>query len=271
MLIIPETIKAGIKEHAATLPNQEVCGYCFFDDGTVHSMLNIDPDPVNNFRIDPDTHINITETFTNPIIYHTHHGEGVPARLSDRDVIASKALKIPYLLYHSTFNQWDYFDPSDINPYPLINNNYTPDKVEFYLNYPWAFERSDCYALFRNYYRGRLGINLRDFPRGHSPSAVLDPGWNLFLDNYESEGFRLLDRDEELREHDVILMCLVGDNVHHCAIVVDAAKRHAIHVTCVDGDDGQLIPKMSEKFVYGWHGYWYERTRAVIRHRSLEA
>lgn len=268
-IVIPQPIIDQIKDHAASKPNEEVCGYAFLDEGFSIPMNNVDPDPVNHFAIDPDDHLAIIETFANPVIYHTHHGDDVPGTLSDRDIIASKALKIPYLLVHTDYNHIDYFDPASINPYPLLDNPYHPSEVDFYLGVPWAFERSDCYALFRNYYRGVLGIELNDYPRGASPADVTLKTWNLFTDNYEREGFRKLDDDEPLQLHDVILMTLVGSQVHHCAIVIDADKRHCIHTTCLQANDGTLIPKLSERFVYGHRGYWVDCTRLIIRHRSL--
>lgn len=267
---IPQTVIDQIYMHAEGNKNQEVCGYADLEQGIVYPCENIDSDPVNHFMIDPDAHVSLTETFNNLCIYHTHHGENAIGQLSDHDVISSKATKSPMLMVDTHYGYIDYFDPASINPYPLRDNPYTPGDVEFYLGWEWRFERSDCYALFRNYYRGRLGIELNDYPRGASPADVTLPTWNLFTDNYEREGFRKLDHDEPLRDHDVILMCLIGNQVHHCAIVVDAAKRHCIHVTCAQSNDGELIPKLSEKFAYGHHGYWVDHTRLVIRHKSLD-
>ncbi|WP_208350456.1 C40 family peptidase, partial [Aetokthonos hydrillicola] len=59
---------------------------------------------------------------------------------------------------------------------------------------------------------------------------------------------------------DVILMCIVGDRTHHCAILLDPSTGKALH----NLGEGRL----SEVFMYG--GYWVERTRAVIRYSRLE-
>jgi proteasome lid subunit RPN8/RPN11 len=269
-LTIPQSILDQIYFEQENNPDREVCGYALLDSELVIPVDNTDPDPENHFRIDPEAHLEITETISDPlIIWHTHHKDDQPGRLSDNDIISSKALRIPYLVLHTGFNDIDYFDPGLINPYPLLDRPDDPTKIDFYLGWPWAFERSDCYALFRNYYKGMLGVDLTDYSRGHSPMAVCDPDWNLFLDNYHAEGFRKLLSHEPLQDHDVILMNLIGPNVHHAAIVTNAERRTILQVTCNTGDNGELIPGLSGEYNYGHRGYWVEHTRAVIRHKSL--
>jgi len=256
--VIPEIIKSAIKALALANPTKEICGYAILDSGLVMPCDNVATDKAKAFRIDSETHLEMIEAYSDAIIYHSHVTDSVPAILSEADILASKALNIPYLVYHVDFDEWDYYDPSSLDSYPLLPNPHPIDSVEFYLGKRWSWERFDCYTLFRNFYRGVLGIQLKDFSRKGGEESIASPDWNQYVDNYQSQGFRKLEPNAPLQNYDVLLMCLVGNQIHHAAIVVDAQKKLAIQML----GEGRL----SEMFkVTDSH---LTRTRLVIRHRN---
>ena len=257
--IIPEQIKTKIAALARANSEEEICGYAVLATNLVMPCENLATDKARTFRIDPDIHLQVLEAHSDAIIYHSHRGDDTAAILSETDIVASKALKMPYLLFHVDFAEWDYYDPSGLDPYPLLESPHSPKSVEFYLGHRWAWERWDCYSLFRNFYRGFLGIELKDFSRKGGEDSIASPDWNQYVQNYKSQGFRKLEPNEPIQNYDVLLMCLVGHQIHHSAIVVDAEKNQAIQML---GND-----RLSEKFVIT--DSHLARTRLVIRHENL--
>jgi proteasome lid subunit RPN8/RPN11 len=248
-------IKQQIIAHAQHLPNLETCGLICGD--RIFPCGNIANNPKEAFEISTDYFEEINAATPVTAIYHSHWQDSQPALLSPTDISNSKASKIPYLLYHTAFGQWDYYSPGDIYPYPLIPNLHSPKSLEYYLGWKFEYNRSDCYTLFRSYYKGMLGVELPDFPRGDIEETT-SPDWDMFTDSFVSCGFRKLVSGEPLQINDVILMCITGSCTHHAAILLDPSTGKALH----NLGEGRL----SEIFMYG--GYWVERTRLVIRYSN---
>ncbi|MBN3993817.1 MAG: hypothetical protein HWQ36_25880 [Nostoc sp. NMS2] len=251
--MIGSQIKQQIMAHSQQLPNLEVCGLVCQD--RIYPCANIAENPKDCFEISTDYFEEVNAVTPVTAIYHSHCLDSQPAILSPTDISNSKASKLPYLLYHTAFGQWDYYDPGDIYPYSLTSNPHSSKSLEYYLGWRFEYNRSDCYTLFRSYYKGMLDIELPDFPRGDIEETT-SPDWDMFKSNFEKVGFRQLEASEPLQANDVILMCIAGDRTHHAAILLDPSTGKALH----NLGEGRL----SEIFMYG--GYWVERTRAVIRY-----
>jgi proteasome lid subunit RPN8/RPN11 len=243
-------IKCQIINQAIATPDVEICGV-ILNNGEIVQMNNCAIEPQHNFIIEQSKFDLIADSAV--AIYHSHCLDSQPAILSPNDIANSKASKLPYLLYHALFKEWDYYNPDDIYPYPLIPNPWLAKELPFYLGWKFDYNRSDCYTLVRSYYKGVLGVNLPDFPRNNIQETT-SPGWNMFVGNFERAGFRKL-TDEPLRTNDVILMCISGAQTHHSAILLDPKNGKALH----NLGEG----RMSELFVYG--GYWETATRFVCR------
>lgn len=256
---IPAEVKNQIRKYALDNSNQEVCGYWLPSSNTILKTENVAHDPVNSFTIDPDYHLSVVKRFPNAIIFHSHLGESTPAILSQRDIISSKALKMPYLLYHVDFDEWDYFDPNSLDSYPLVENPYSPDMIEYYLGKPWQWDRWDCYTLWRNIYKGILDIELRDFSRGGNEGAVLSPSWNQYLENYESQGFTAVSKEQPLQNWDVLLMCLIGTQIHHALIVVDATNNIGVEIVG-EGRVSERV-KITKSHI--------NRANPIVRHKNF--
>lgn len=250
------------KDHIATLanaqPDKEVCGYWIPSIDLVYPVENISENPVDRFEIDIDLHLKMMNRYHDAIIYHSHVGENQSSTLSTMDILNSKKLRVPYLVYHQFFAEWDYYDPLSLDPYPLMGLPYIPESLEFYLGRPWQWERFDCFTLLRNYYRGMLGIKLDDFSRLGEEDCITDPQWNQFIENYENQGFRKLETDEPIQNNDVFLMNMVGKQIHHCAVVIDSKTHTAIHIL------GENF--LSKKFKYG--KYTQECTKLIVRYQK---
>lgn len=257
--IIPDKIKALIKTEAEKDRAIECCGYWIPGTDLIIPAKNNHSKLDNNFSIDGNFHASMIDRYPDAIIYHSHTGEDTASLLSHTDIESSKRLLVPYLVYHVDFKEWDYFDPRNLNPYPLVPNAYPQDALDFYLGIPWQWDRWDCYSLFRNYYQGMLGIKLRDFSRKGEEGVVTDPNWNQYTDNYESQGFLSIPLDSDLQQNDVMLMSLVSDQIHHALIVVDIEKMIGIQIL----GEGRV----SERVAIGQA--LRRRAKMIIRHQSF--
>jgi proteasome lid subunit RPN8/RPN11 len=222
----PDTLSA-IALHADSHVAEEVCGYVLNND-EVMCCENVAENKAEHFLIDPDVHDRAIAAGVKAI-YHSHWSEYTDAFLSPNDINMSRAGKIPYLLYHTAFQEWDYYDPNDVYPYPLNPPKWTPDQIGYYLGWQFSYGRSDCWTLVRAWYKNKLGIELFDYPRGEDEDEIEQESWDLVEKSYKREGFRKLDRDEPMEEHDLLIMNLNGVQAHHLAIVTDMFQERGIH------------------------------------------
>ena len=266
MVFLSDPQKTIIVQRAKLSPNEEVCGFIMHrvrrggDEG-VKQLPNIAADRSDSFEIAESAVKRAVDSGKLLAVWHSHPLESQPAILSPEDIAMSKARGIPYLLYHPAFEQWDYFDPSGTHPFPLeLDPALTPDQLEYYLGRRFVWNRSDCASLVIDYYKGVLGINLLDYPRGGiDPTCVANEDWDVIQQNYAANGFRKLDRDEPRQNGDSAVVCLAGPNPHHFVILHDASANVGLHI---------LENQVSTKVFYG--EALQQRTRLILRHKTME-
>ena len=228
-------VKQEIAEHARTLPSQEVCGVVLNGE-IVISLPNEHPTPETDFQLPSNTLPKYSGQLL--CIYHSHWEESSPALLTPADVINARATGVASVVYHTTFDQWDLFDPNGLHPWPLKRQYLDPKQLKFYQGWPWEWGRSDCLTLFRDYYQGMLGIFIQDFQRVESEEKfleLLDTGqWNQYDEELPAQGLHKIYEGSppetfEFKQHDVILMQLQGQRPHHVGILVDVGKMQLLH------------------------------------------
>lgn len=264
--MILENTKQSIKTECQKNHKQESCGLVLLqnEQELVVPCLNAADNPAESFVIDPDEVESILDKHkdaTIKAVYHSHWDDTQPSTLGGIDITNSKASKTAYLLYHTGFDEWDGFDPTNLYPFPLVPNRFEPTDINYYLKWPFVYNRSDCYSLFRCYFGNYLGIEIPEFVRGTVVEETLSPDWDLFENNFSKAGFRKLDHDEPVRNNDAILMNLQGTQTHHVAIMIDRLSGKALHT--IGGK------RHSELFVYGGE-YWKSVTRYVCRHKEFD-
>lgn len=105
---------------------------------------------------------------------------------------------------------------------------------------------SDCYSFVRQYYQDELDIPLPDFTR---TDQWWEQGQNLYMENFGKAGFEIA---EDLRENDVILMCINSPVPNHAAVYLgDGMVGHHMH------------GRLSCREVYGQ--YYRQRTAHIVR------
>lgn len=136
-------------------------------------------------------------------------------------------------------------------PYP------SEDIFKRYTGIDFCHGSTDCYGLIRRVYSEVFHINLTDYAR---PDFWWDHEdmYNLYMDNFENEGFRLVDSDltRNWELGDVILMAIQSTVPNHAAIYLGNGK--ILH---------HFYGRKST--IENYWRLWKNTTTGVIRHKDL--
>lgn len=257
--MIPDSIKRQIREFHAANPTQENCGV--IAEGHAIPCKNMAIDPSEDFMLTLPGGVN-AET-----IWHSHCRDTQPGELSFEDIERCKFQRsqIPYLLYRPAFDEhtpecWDYFDPRSPNPFPLTNHK-DPNTLDFYLGWRFVWGRSDCFALVRCYFLGKLGIDIGDFKRPDYKARRTFPQPEYVAPwKAEENGFVRVPRGEAVRTNDVVEIAQKGGvNANHIAVIVDDVAMQMLH--------NPNLRDLSNVETYS--DYWQSRTVNHFRHRNF--
>jgi hypothetical protein len=219
--------------------NQEQCGIVV--DGQAILLPNDHPESESNFYISSRT---LTEYEDIDCVWHTHCADTQPGLLTYPDIESSKRSRIPFLLYHTIFDVWDYYDYRLPNPFPLQNPDFDPKAVESYVGVRSHWGRSDCFSLVRCFYLGMFGIDMGDFtrpPLDTFPPPEYDCPWdgNIFT----SVSLH------ELQVYDAVGIALKGGmSANHAGILLP--ENRLLH--------SLTVGKRSQIDIYG--KFWQHRT-----------
>jgi hypothetical protein len=267
-MLTPE-IKQTIAQYAHSEPDEEVCGLVL-KSGEVVPSQNLANDRTTHFILDDYCSLLALSAKSDvAAVYHSHclddqprimqySGQDEDENWQYGDIYHSQRSRLPYILYHTVEESWDYYDPNGLHPFPL-DNTLEPTDINFYLRWQWLVGRSDCYTQMRSYYRAIVGIELPEVERTPDPDGFLQPGWDKFRDGLVANDFVALEPGTKLQLHDVPLMRYRGENWHHVGVISDAEKCHMIHHY-----GGR---RLSDRVIYG--GDWLTATHRVYRHKSL--
>lgn len=226
-----------MREHAAQEYPRECCGVVIVVRGKERYVpcRNM-ADTKEHFVMNPEDYAAAEDLGEVLAIVHSHCN--LPPIPSQPDLVGCELSGKPWVIVSWPTGNVYAFEPSGYKA-PLIGREFHHGVL-------------DCYALCRDYYKERLGIELPDFPREYEWWLK---GQNLYLDNFEEAGFVRVD-PSTLREHDAILMQLASPAPNHAAIYIgdNLVLQHVMH-------------RLSSRDVYGG---WYRKCAvAVVRHRSL--
>lgn len=135
-----------------------------------------------------------------------------------------------------------------------------PDEDVFrrYVGIDFNHGSTDCYGLVRKVYEEVFHIVLRDYAR---PDNWWDhpETYNLYMDNFEAEGFKLVDSDQPRTWEigDLILMAIQSTVPCHAAIYIGNGK--ILH---------HFYGRKSS--IENYCRVWKNTTVAVIRHKELQ-
>lgn len=128
-------------------------------------------------------------------------------------------------------------------------------RYEHLLGLDFVHGERDCYTMLRSYFSDNHGIELDNFDR--------EDGWwdgdeNLYMDNYSSQGFEVIDvHPTDYNVSDVFLIAVRSRVPNHAAIHL--GEGYILH---------HFYNRRSSRELY--KGIWRNNTLAVLRHRDLK-
>lgn len=131
----------------------------------------------------------------------------------------------------------------------------TEEDFRRYVGIDFKHGSTDCYGLIRRVYRELFNMELTDYVR---PDEWWDKDYNLYMDNIEREGFRLVDNDLQRfwKVGDIILMAINSTVPCHAAIYIGEGK--ILH---------HFYGRKST--IENYCRIWKNTTTAVFRHKNL--
>ncbi len=236
---VDDKIIKDIYSHAEDEYPKESCGIVIKSQGLLKYIRcnNISETPREDFTLDPRDYMNAESAGNIEYIVHSH--PDASSNPSSADKIQCNLSQIPWIII-------SYPNSSIYTMYP--GNSDIP-----YEGREFIFGVLDCFTLIRDYYNKELNINIKDYERRDN---FWKRGENLYLDNFEKEGFISIKDIDKPQKHDVFLLNIGSNISNHGAIYLD--NDIILH---------HLYGRLSEKTVYG--GYWRKHTTYLLRHKSL--
>jgi len=234
-MLLSDTLKNEFALYAKSRIPKEACGIIIETTNShiIFPCENI-ADSDDDFQIAPNNYMNAQHFGKIVGVVHSHVFG--PAKMSDVDIAASEAHKLPYYMVDLADHTWVEYIPSKFRG-PLIGRE-------------WVHGVNDCYTLIQDYYKHHLKINLPDVYR--SP-MWWENGGNLYGENFDAYGFRVV---SDLREHDVLLIQVGSSTPNHGAIFL--GNTNIMH---------HFYKHLSNIELYD--GVWRKNTKIILRYKSL--
>ncbi len=232
-------VKDAIRAHATDSHPNECCGLIVAKGQKQEAVRcrNLSKDPRHNFLMSPEDYREAEKRGEVLMSYHSHHYEPPIATMADKT--SAEKNELPCLICSWPADTWEIYTP-------------TGWRAEL-KGRPFIYGVLDCYTLFQDYYREKLGVELPDIFRDED---WIKRGENLYLDNLEKNGFMKVN---DLRQHDAVVMQLDAKVPNHIAVYLgDGMILHH-----PPGHLSGEHPYVAER------GYYSLCTWGIFRHSAL--
>ena len=236
-MMLPPSIMSLIMAHAKEESPKECCGLVAVVKGKrrYFPCKNLADTPDEHFVLDPADYAAVEDKGEIVAVIHSHPTTNHNPSPADR--VACEQSGLPWHIVNPNTENWGYCEPEGFK-LPYVGREFSHGVV-------------DCYSLCRDWYKREFGLELRNYPRR---DKWWEHGENLYLENFEKEGFRRIPI-AELQRGDALLMQLVSPVPNHAAIYL--------------GDQQVLQQgqgRLSSRDGYG--GYYLKTTACALRHES---
>ena len=236
---ISEEVKEKALEHAKEDAPKESVGLVHIVKGRERYFRckNQAEEPELHFCLDPSDYLKCEKQGEIIAVIHSHPTTN--QNPSEADKVACERNKLPWFIVNPSTEKWSYYEPSGFT-LPYVGRQ-------------WAHGIVDCYTLWKDWYKGELGIEMSEYNR---QDDWWHKGENLYLDNFEKEGMREI-KLEDIQYGDIILMNIESPVPNHAAIYL--GENVILH---------HVTNRLSSRDVYKWGGYYHKMTAKVLRHES---
>lgn len=188
----------------------------------------------DQFILHPEDYAAAEESGDIVAVIHSHPYHSPEPSQSDR--VACEASGLPWYVVSIPNVEWRELYPTGYTA-PLVGRQ-------------WSHGVLDCYSLVRDWY-AEHGIEIPNFQRSDD---WWNRGENLYLDNYERAGFRLV-TDGSLQFGDGIIMQVQSPVPNHAAVFIgDDTIIHHFH------------RRLSTREMYS--GIWRQTTTHIVRYEN---
>lgn len=238
-MILTDTVKQSVVEHAAREYPRECCGVVVIQKGRqVYKPCNNLAVGTDQFAIDPNDYAAADQSGEITAVIHSH--PNMSAEPSQADRVACEASALPWFILSYPVGVWSELYPEGYKA-PLVGRQ-------------WSHGVLDCYSIIRDWFAFERGILLPDFER-HDEWWL--KGENLYEENFAKAGFCEINGDD-LMTGDVILMQMGSPVSNHGALYLgDGLILHHVQ------------NRLSTRDVYG--GYWLKNTTKYLRYENNSA
>lgn len=250
--------KNSIAEHALRDFPRESCGLILAVEGreVYRPCRNVASDD-NDFRIPSDEYAMAEDEGEIIAVVHSHiNRDPMP---TEADLVGCEGSGVPWYIVAvcqeagedaPKVTGWHSFEPTGYVA-PLVGRKFFHGSL-------------DCLGLIRDFYEREMGITLPNMERADNWWND-DKGTELYLDNYESWGFKRVSDGPQYG--DVIFMQYRSDRTNHAGVYLgDAGLKSQPNLhTIPNAMLHHALPRLSERVVYA--GYWQDITRMIVRYQ----
>ncbi len=236
-MTLPPSLKEKIQAHAAEESPKECCGLVAVIKGRrkYFPCKNLAVTPEEHFALDPLDYAAVEDQGEIVAVVHSHPVTNHAPSQADR--VACEQSGLPWHIINPNTGNWGYCEPEGFE-LPYVGREFVHGTV-------------DCYSLCRDWYKREWGLELKNYPRR---DQWWENGQNLYLDNFEKEGFHRIPASE-LQRGDALLMQLSSPVPNHAAIYI--GDQQVLH---------HIQGRLSSRDVFG--GYYLKNVACVLRHES---
>ena len=206
-MTLPPGIMRQIMSHAQDESPKECCGLIAVVKGKrrYFPCKNLADTPDEHFVLDPADYASVEDKGEIVAVVHSHPTTNHNPSPADR--VACEQSGLPWHIVNPNTQNWGYCEPEGFE-LPYVGREFSHGIV-------------DCYSLCRDWYRHEFGLDLYNYPRR---DQWWENGENLYLENFQKEGFHRIPV-EELQRGDALLMQLASDVPNHAAIYLGDQQR----------------------------------------------
>lgn len=236
-MMLPPSIMSLIMAHAKEESPKECCGLVAVVKGKrrYFPCKNLADTPDEHFVLDPVGYAAVEDKGEIVAVIHSHPTTNHNPSPADR--VACEQSGLPWHIVNPNTENWGYCEPEGFE-LPYVGREFSHGVV-------------DCYTLVRDWYKREYGLELRNYLRR---DKWWEHGENLYLENFEKEGFRQIPL-ADVKRGDLLFMQLVSPVPNHAAIYL--GEQQVLH---------HVQGRLSSRDVFG--GYYLKNVACALRHES---
>ena len=198
------TWKIDAEKHAIECLPDESCGLLALIKGEQRywPCKNLSVENFEYFVIDPDDWAECEDTGEIIGLIHSHPTGSIHP--SETDLASCEFIGLKWHIYSPALKDWYSFEPSGWKPDSLYGRQ-------------WCWSNMDCWSLICDYYKEKLGIEIKKWPR---PKTIKTFAQNPYFEKVlAGSGFKEVNL-KDIQVNDVLLMQGIYEKLNHVGLYI---------------------------------------------------